>query len=70
MRYNLPLPGVLCLLLMIGCREKKPFHIAKLDNPVYIANTFFASYENLSNPKFKALKEKYQLDTIFHGEKD
>ena len=24
----------------------------------------------MSNPKFKALKEKYQLDTIFHGEKD
>ena len=28
----------------------------------------FAGYENLSSPKFKALKEKYQLDTIFHGE--
>jgi hypothetical protein len=27
-------------------------------------------YEDLSSPKFKALKERYQLDTIFHGETD
>ena len=30
----------------------------------------FISFEDLSSPKFQALKEKYQLDTIFHGEKD
>ena len=28
-------------------------------------NTVFKSFEDLSSHKFQALKEKYQLDTIF-----
>ena len=33
-------------------------------------NTAFASYEDLTSPKFSALKNKFKLDTIFHGEQD
>ena len=39
-------------------------------NPEFIPDTAFISFEDLSSPKFQALKDKYQLDTIFHGEKD
>ena len=42
----------------------------RVNNPEFIPNTAFVDYEDLSSPKFKALKEKYQLDTIFHGETD
>jgi hypothetical protein len=57
-------------LLILSCGTKKPFHEVKVDNPEFIPDTAFVSFEDLSSPKFKALKEKYQLDTIFHGEKD
>ena len=57
-------------LLILSCIAQKPFHEVKVDNPDFYTNTAFKSYEDLSYPKFKALKEKYQLDTIFHGEKD
>jgi hypothetical protein len=30
----------------------------------------FSSFEDLNSPRFPALKQKYQLDTIFHGETD
>ena len=57
-------------LLILSCIAQKPFHEVKVDNPDFYTNTTFKSYEDLSFPRFKALKEKYQLDTIFHGEKD
>ena len=57
-------------LLIVSCSTKKPFHQVKLNNPEFFPNTTFVSFEDLSSPKFRALKEKYQLDTIFHGEKD
>ena len=41
-----------------------------VDNPPFIENTVFSSFEDLSSPKFKALRDKYQLDTVFHGEED
>ncbi|MEP7110811.1 MAG: transglutaminase domain-containing protein [Ferruginibacter sp.] len=56
-------------LLLLSC-NKKPFHEVKTDNPAFYANTVFKSFEDLTSPRFKALKEKYQTDTIFHGEKD
>jgi hypothetical protein len=62
--------AVVIMILTLSCNTKKPFHEVKVDNPVFIPNTAFAGYEDLSNPKFAALKEKYRLDTIFHGEKD
>jgi hypothetical protein len=57
-------------LLILSCGTKKPFHEVKVNNPQFIPDTAFVSFEDLSSPKFQALKEKYQLDTIFHGEKD
>lgn len=57
-------------LLASGCRNNKPFQVVHSDNPAFISNTVFISSENLSDPKFAALKKKYQLDTIFHGETD
>jgi len=58
------------VLLVLSCNTNKPFHEVKTDNPDFYANTAFKSYEDLSSPRFNALKEKYQLDTIFHGETD
>ena len=56
-------------LLLLSCNNKK-FHIVKVNNPAFAADTAFVSYEDLSSPKFAALKQKYRLDTIFHGEKN
>ena len=57
-------------LLVLNCRTKMPLHEVKVNNPEFIPDTAFVSFEDLSSPKFQALKEKYQLDSIFHGEKD
>ena len=57
-------------LMLLSCNSKKPFHEVTVNNPDFFANTVFKSSEDLNSPKFKALKEKYQLDTIFHGETD
>jgi hypothetical protein len=57
---------VASMLLVFGCSTKKPLHEVKVNNPEFIPDTAFVSFEDLSSPKFKALKEKYQLDTIFH----
>ncbi|MEO8762711.1 MAG: transglutaminase-like domain-containing protein, partial [Ginsengibacter sp.] len=58
---------LMLMLIIIGCAARK-FHEVKVDNAAFIPDTAFIGYEDLSSPKFKALKEKYQLDTIFHGE--
>jgi hypothetical protein len=58
------------MLFISGCSTKKPFHAVEVNNPEFIANTAFIGNEDMASPKFKALKEKYQLDTIFHGETD
>ncbi len=52
-----------------SCVEKK-YQLVEVDNPVYKKNTAFNYSEDLSSPKFRKLREKYQLDTIFHGEED
>lgn len=57
------------LLTLLSCKQK-PYHSVKVENPVYRANTVFVSHEDMTSPKFDSLREKYQLDTIFHGEKD
>ncbi|MFK5973122.1 MAG: hypothetical protein QM485_07560 [Flavobacteriaceae bacterium] len=57
------------LIVSIGC-EKKEYHVVEVDNPTYSENTAFKHSEDLSSPKFRRLKEKYQLDTIFQGEED
>lgn len=56
--------------LFTSCNNSKPFHMEEAQNPSYAANTAFTSFEDLSSPKFQALKNKYHTDTIFHGEQD
>lgn len=57
------------LLFLLSCSQKM-YQQEEVINPEYRKNTAFVSYEDISLPKFNSLKEKYKLDTIFHGEKD
>jgi len=57
-------------LLIGSCNSYKPFHQTAVDNPEFIPNTLFIYYNDSSYPRFRTLKERYRLDTIFHGEKD
>ncbi len=63
------LAAILFIVLIIGCGRGQ-YEVVEIDNPVYKPNTAFTSSEDLSSPKFNHLIEKYQLDTIFHGETD
>ncbi len=56
-------------ILLAGC-GKRDYSNVEVDNPKYIPNTVFKGSEDLTSPKFAHLIEKYQLDTIFHGETD
>ena len=66
---------ITCLLLiafqlvLLSCNTKD-FRQVKVDNLPFAPDTAFVGFEDLSSPKFAALKQKYQLDTIFHDEKD
>lgn len=65
------LPFILILAFVFsGCSEKKKLSVDRSGNPVVKKNTAFEMHEDLTSPKFDALKAKYQLDTIFHGEVD
>jgi len=57
-------------ILAVSCAEKKPFTVVRSSEPEYVENTVFSSFEDLTSPKFGALKAKYQIDTVFHGEED
>jgi hypothetical protein len=46
------------MALILSCSTKKPFHEVKVNNPEFIPDTAFVSSEDLSSPKFQALKEK------------
>ncbi len=56
-------------IIAFSC-ESKQYLVTEADNPVYKPNLAFQSFEDLSNPGFSHLREKYQLDTIFNGETD
>ena len=56
-------------MLAFSC-ESRQYFVAEVDNPEFKPNTAFQSMEDLTNPRFSHLIEKYQLDTIFHGESD
>lgn len=56
--------------IILICCGKKTFRIVNANNPEFIPNTAFSAFEDLSSPKFSALREKYQLDTVFHAEQD
>ncbi len=58
---------VLFAVILISC-GKRQYKVVEVDNPVYKPNTVFIGSEDLTSPKFNHLIEKYQLDTIFHGE--
>lgn len=69
MHWKLIAAGI-CFLFVSGCGKNKPFQLVNTSNPACISNTVFDSSENLSDPKFEALKVKYQPDTTIGGEKD
>ena len=56
-------------LLLSDCGNRH-FKTIDVNNPVFIPNTEFKSFEDLNSAKFKHLVEKYRLDTIFNGAKD
>lgn len=57
-----------CLAVLILSCAKQQYYQQEIDNPVFKPNTVFTSFEDLASPKFKHLREKYKLDTVFHGE--
>ena len=57
-------------VLLLSCGKKEVLTIFPVENPPLKKNTAFKMYEDLTSPKFQALKEKYQLDTVFDGEQD
>ncbi len=56
-------------LLLSGCNYTG-YTSEKVDNPPFKPNTEFQGFEDLGYSGFQQLIEKYQLDTIFHGETD
>jgi hypothetical protein len=65
---SLCLPA-LFLIILAGCSNPEYF-VEEVDNPVFKPNIEFMGQEDLNHPGFQMLREKYQLDTIFHGETD
>lgn len=62
---------ILAAWLLAGCDNKKPLTAEmSVSNPLMKKNTAFSGFEDLTSPKFRALREKYKIDTVFHGEQD
>jgi len=59
--------GAALLLILTGC-SPPAYKVEQVTNPSYKPNVAFQGFEDLTNPGFPKLIEKYQLDTIFHGE--
>lgn len=59
----------LILLFVLGCKNKDITYeqLEVSSNLQYFPNTEFRLFEDLNDPKFEHLKDKYQLDTIFKG---
>ena len=68
MKTNFALTFILSLVLM-HCGTKE-ISVDQSGNPPLKKNTAFQMHEDLTSPKFQALKEKYQIDTIFTGDED
>lgn len=56
-------------ILLFACNAAN-YRIEQVNNPPFYPNSVFISSEDLTSPKFQHLKDKYQLDTVFHGETD
>jgi hypothetical protein len=59
---------IILSILLVQCGKNTPLEVDRSDNPPFYKNTAFELYEDLTSPKFPALKDKYQLDTVFKGE--
>jgi hypothetical protein len=70
MKKSILIPLVLSIITVFFSCEKGAYHLVEVDNPQFRENKVFSSYEDLTSPKFAALKQKYQLDTVFKGETD
>ncbi|MGC1242611.1 MAG: hypothetical protein WA874_13555 [Chryseosolibacter sp.] len=57
-------------LLFAGCSRDTKYTVDNSSSLFMKKNTAFNDFEDLASPKFAALRGKYQLDTIFHGEQD
>ncbi len=57
------------IALLLACRSKQ-YHQVEVENPAYIPNTVFRTYEDLRSSEFQHIIAKYQLDTVFKGETD
>lgn len=57
------------IFLILSCKSGT-YKIVEAHNPKNFPNTIFGASEDISTAKFSALKKRYSLDTIFHGEKD
>lgn len=61
---------IIAFCLSVASCTSRTYYTEDVSNPVYKPNTVFKSSEDLSSPKFEHLRNKYKLDTIFHGETD
>ncbi|HEX8041566.1 MAG TPA: hypothetical protein VF490_20605 [Chryseosolibacter sp.] len=61
---------ILMSLLLFNCSEKKAPSVDQSGNAPVKKNTAFKGFEDLSAPAFQALRDKYRIDTVFHGEQD
>lgn len=61
---------VVATCLLGSCKDQKPFTVDVSGNVQQKKNTAFSAFEDLTSPKFQALREKYRIDTVFHGEQD
>jgi len=46
------------------------YAVVGLDNPVFRRNSIFSEPEDLSSPRFKGLRERYNLDEVVEGQAD
>src|SRR5687768_12934058 len=55
---------------LLACVRKGDLTVDVTANMPMKGNTVFNAYEDLSSPKFVALREKYRIDTALRGEQD
>jgi len=60
---------IIVFFCMAACKQRT-YRVEITNASAYHPDTAFAGYEDISLARFDSLKTKYQLDTIFHGEKD
>lgn len=66
----LSLAWFIAVTLLASCQRKQSVSVMPMENVVARENTAFKGCEDLTSPKFSALKTKYQLDSVFQGEDD